>query len=665
MIARLPATGLGLKDWALVAVLSSVALAFYAWADDLIDIDDAYISYRYAENFAHGYGPVYNIGERVYGSTTMAWVSWLAVWSRLTGASAADISAVSTRAFLVLDCGLFYWLIRRLTAARWLSAIAVLLLLVAPSFVLIATFGMETMFYVFFILLSFLFFSRQQWFVAGLCTGAVFCTRPDGLAVIAAFAGVVMLDHFVSTKRQPLRRRLIAGPETGLWRMMLGFGVVAVPFALLCYTYYGSILPQTLYAKRTHVMVSGRWWMLRHFFGEGGWPVLGGAFISAARWFSSRAGRSLFGIHRINNGADRVENATAPNGVQFGAISAVLLWLAVYVAAWTVVRIDKYAWYIAATAIGSALAVILPLILFPFHRQRRLVQIVLTIWLLYVGWFWGTKSYAEIEHARNYLRQMEVPRFRIAKAINAFTEPGKERIGTGAIGIIGYYASTQKVSDYAHLVSPQKLLDDPANQPTLMVDYLLDFKNLKPHDPISGQNGGRSLNYELVCVRASSAYPMFLGIWARQDGTSTWDSTRVATDRPIGASFGSAVRLLGVTPIHCHVSREETIRCELVWRFQAPLSRGATIVYSLIGEAGRPFVLAETTGFFGNYRPYYRVKPGEAVLDFIDLPLPPSIAKGPYTLAVRVKGAKNCRLDEKHALPGRPDEARVTEVEVR
>ena len=35
--------------------------------------DDAFISFRYAENFAQGNGLVYNVGERVEGFTNLSW----------------------------------------------------------------------------------------------------------------------------------------------------------------------------------------------------------------------------------------------------------------------------------------------------------------------------------------------------------------------------------------------------------------------------------------------------------------------------------------------------------------------------------------------------------------------------------------------------------------
>ena len=53
----------------LVLVLSSVALATHlAWV-----CDDAFISFRYAANLAHGRGLVWNPGERVEGYTNFLW----------------------------------------------------------------------------------------------------------------------------------------------------------------------------------------------------------------------------------------------------------------------------------------------------------------------------------------------------------------------------------------------------------------------------------------------------------------------------------------------------------------------------------------------------------------------------------------------------------------
>jgi len=47
--------------------------------------DDAYIDLRIVRNLLDGYGPVYNVGERVEAYTNPLWVALLAVWSALLG----------------------------------------------------------------------------------------------------------------------------------------------------------------------------------------------------------------------------------------------------------------------------------------------------------------------------------------------------------------------------------------------------------------------------------------------------------------------------------------------------------------------------------------------------------------------------------------------------
>jgi hypothetical protein len=41
--------------------------------------DDAFISFRYADNLVRGHGLVFNLGERVEGFTNLAWTLWAAL----------------------------------------------------------------------------------------------------------------------------------------------------------------------------------------------------------------------------------------------------------------------------------------------------------------------------------------------------------------------------------------------------------------------------------------------------------------------------------------------------------------------------------------------------------------------------------------------------------
>jgi len=62
-----------------VAVLWGVAAAWRrAWLSD-----DAYISFRYAENLVNGLGLVFNRGERVEGYSNFLWTIWTAAGMKL------------------------------------------------------------------------------------------------------------------------------------------------------------------------------------------------------------------------------------------------------------------------------------------------------------------------------------------------------------------------------------------------------------------------------------------------------------------------------------------------------------------------------------------------------------------------------------------------------
>ena len=57
-------------------VLLLLILAAFVIHSIVLDFtqDDAYISYRYVENFIEGHGLVFNIGERVEGYTNFLWM---------------------------------------------------------------------------------------------------------------------------------------------------------------------------------------------------------------------------------------------------------------------------------------------------------------------------------------------------------------------------------------------------------------------------------------------------------------------------------------------------------------------------------------------------------------------------------------------------------------
>jgi len=70
-----PPTALALTVLTLGCLMGLYGYEFFR---PTIQIDDAYISYRYAQNLVDGHGLVYNIGERVEGYTNLLWTLMVA-----------------------------------------------------------------------------------------------------------------------------------------------------------------------------------------------------------------------------------------------------------------------------------------------------------------------------------------------------------------------------------------------------------------------------------------------------------------------------------------------------------------------------------------------------------------------------------------------------------
>ncbi|MCB0084947.1 MAG: hypothetical protein KDE47_28600 [Caldilineaceae bacterium] len=59
-----------MKKYIVPLVLIGLAAALILWTDGPLDVDDALITYRYAENIATGQGFAYNVGEQILGTST-------------------------------------------------------------------------------------------------------------------------------------------------------------------------------------------------------------------------------------------------------------------------------------------------------------------------------------------------------------------------------------------------------------------------------------------------------------------------------------------------------------------------------------------------------------------------------------------------------------------
>ncbi len=261
------------------ALFFSRTLAFDA-------VDDAYISFRYAQNLAHGHGLVFNPGERVEGYTNFLWTVLLAPFIRI-GLPAGPTSIVLGLIFAIATLWLVTrfphaindtrYAVRRSSAGSssgrvprpgpWREAegayastssarrrdqeplvlLAAALLAVDGSFVLWSVSGMETALFAFLVLagtLAYLHELRREprfpW--SGLLFAAAAMTRPEGLFWFGLTMAHAGLYRLVAQRRLPTWSDLLR---------IAAFGVVYGGYFLWRYDYYGYLLPNTFYAKVT------------------------------------------------------------------------------------------------------------------------------------------------------------------------------------------------------------------------------------------------------------------------------------------------------------------------------------------------------------------------------------------------------------------------------
>ncbi|MBM76670.1 MAG: hypothetical protein CMK59_14785 [Proteobacteria bacterium] len=224
------------QDWnILIACALAIAIAsFYGVCTQ----DDAFISFRYAENLVTGKGLVFNEGERVEGISNPLWTLMFA------GVIAFGMDPVLwSIVFGLCFFSLAVWGTSRLSSSVGAGLLPVWLVALDPSFLLESMEGLESSMYVALIVWGFVFLlqdiERTEYLPwrSLIVFGAAILTRPDApLFFVAAQAGILLYRPSIQSIRFVCRSSVILGVFLSL--------VTAVR-----YGYYGEFLPNTFYAK--------------------------------------------------------------------------------------------------------------------------------------------------------------------------------------------------------------------------------------------------------------------------------------------------------------------------------------------------------------------------------------------------------------------------------
>ena len=227
--------------------------------------DDAMISMRYAWNFSHGQGLVWNPGERVEGYTNLLLTLVMSVFTGLLDKSAAVLAVQIMGIGLVLGCVYLVWKLATELAAHldprarpfFVATVVVLTITYYPLSFWALT-GMETGLLTFLVLAAVYVVERDNagsgeahtLQAAGLL-GLAYLTRPDSII----FAVPLLAYTLEKERRENDGTGLSGRVALGAIGLYLAFPLLQEAFRII---YYGATLPNTYYLKLTGMPLANR-----------------------------------------------------------------------------------------------------------------------------------------------------------------------------------------------------------------------------------------------------------------------------------------------------------------------------------------------------------------------------------------------------------------------
>ncbi len=246
------------RSWILFAAFALVVAtsARYRWLYHGNTIDDAYISFQYAKNWASGNGVVFNPSERVEGYTNFLWVALLAPLWPLVGHDAWHFAAAAW--VLALTLGLLGIFAVGTVAARvfrhplsWV--VAVLWLSFDDAFICYTVFALENQLLIVCLLggLAALSYRFRHWeWALGGSFALTAMTRPDGVLWPAAFV-LAALPAIVADRSREGRAF-----ARSLAKALVAFAIPFGAYFAWRWAYYGYPFPNTFYLKVGHSLAA-------------------------------------------------------------------------------------------------------------------------------------------------------------------------------------------------------------------------------------------------------------------------------------------------------------------------------------------------------------------------------------------------------------------------
>ena len=210
------------------ALTVAVRIAFHQYTGFVAD--DAFITFRYAYNLAHGSGFVYNPGVQVLGTTTPLFAFILGLF----GSVGLDIPRTALVIGLFasgMTAAVIYRLALRLRFTHWAVVPAVMYAL-WPRSIVAESCGMEAPLFAFFVIGSLYYYAKSLPIYALAMGTLATLTRPEGLASLGLLMVIYLYQY---------RERWVQIVLTPLF--LLG------PWVFFATLYFGSAIPNSISGK--------------------------------------------------------------------------------------------------------------------------------------------------------------------------------------------------------------------------------------------------------------------------------------------------------------------------------------------------------------------------------------------------------------------------------
>ncbi len=203
-------------------------------------LDDTWIHFRFAENFAHGHFFEFNIGSPTPGTTSPFWVIILSIPFLISSKLIILFSLLAGSVFFLLTSIEIYRLAKRLGFNENYALLIAVLTLLAGRLGWSSLSGMEITFFTYLtviIIKTHIGELRQNKIniVTGLLLGLAVITRPEAylLALMYYVITVILL-------RKSIRKNIIQ-----LALSLIVFAVIIIPYPVFCYYLIGKFVPST------------------------------------------------------------------------------------------------------------------------------------------------------------------------------------------------------------------------------------------------------------------------------------------------------------------------------------------------------------------------------------------------------------------------------------